>query len=75
MGELDFVTERADGGVIVFEVKSGSSYRTHASLTNALNVANNGIDEAYVLAETNVEVSGPVVYLPIYMVSMFHFGD
>ncbi|NEG88528.1 AAA family ATPase [Bifidobacterium aerophilum] len=75
MGELDFVTETADGRVLVFEIKSGSSYRTHASLDHALDSPNCGIDEAYVLAETNVEIVGRVTYLPIYMVAMFDVDD
>ncbi|MBT1175254.1 ATP-binding protein [Bifidobacterium sp. LC6] len=75
LGELDFVTERANGDVLVFEVKSGSSYRTHASLTRALNDPGNGISQAFVLAETNVEVYGDVTYLPIYAVAMFHIDD
>lgn len=71
IGELDFVLEDAEGAVAAFEVKSGSEYRTHAALDNALAVPNWSISAAYVLAETNVERVGPIVYLPIYMVCLF----
>ncbi|MBQ9003094.1 MAG: AAA family ATPase [Eggerthellaceae bacterium] len=69
IGELDIVTERGDGAVIAFEVKSGRGYRTHAALDNALAVGGYQIDEAYVLAECNVEGDGDVLYLPIYAVA------
>jgi hypothetical protein len=52
-------------------LKSGSGYRTHAALTNALAVPEFGISEAYVLAETNVEHSDNVTYLPVYFSAMF----
>ena len=71
IGELDIVTERADGAVLVFEVKSGSGYKTHAAIDNALAVKNYQIDEAYVLAECNVAQHGAVLYLPVYAVGVF----
>ena len=70
IGELDFAFEREDGSLVLIEVKSGSGYRTHAALDNALATSNYAIDEAYVLAETNVEQSEGIVYLPIYMAGM-----
>lgn len=72
VGELDFVVETFDRRVIAFEVKSGNAYKTHTALDRALGKDGFGIDEAYVLAETNVERDGAVTYLPAYMVSMFH---
>jgi predicted AAA+ superfamily ATPase len=69
VGELDFVIENGDGEVIAIEVKSGSNYKAHSALTNALAVKNYGIDKAYVLAETNIEQDGDVKYIPIYMTS------
>ena len=66
VGELDFVLEKADGTIMAIEVKSGSNYLTHAALDNALAIADYHIDEAYVLAETNVRRAGGIVYLPIY---------
>lgn len=66
VGELDFLLERADGSIIAIEVKSGSNYKTHAAIDNALAVRDYHIDEAIVLAETNVEARGGITYLPIY---------
>jgi predicted AAA+ superfamily ATPase len=71
-GEIDFVLERKDGNILAMELKSGSGYRTHAALTNALEVPEFDIAEAYVLAETNVEQSGGILYLPVYFASLFH---
>ena len=48
------------------EVREG--YKRHSALTHVLETANWGIAEAYVLCEGNVEVDGPVTYLPAYMV-------
>jgi predicted AAA+ superfamily ATPase len=71
VGELDLVTERRDGSVIVFEVKSGKGYRRHAAIDNALAVSDYHIDEAYVLAECNIERDDRITYLPIYAVGLF----
>ena len=71
IGELDFVLEKADGTISAIEVKSGSNYLTHAALDNALAVDGYHIDEAYVLAETNVRRVGDIVYLPIYCACLF----
>lgn len=68
IGELDFVIQTKAGRVVPIEVKSGKDYKRHSALTHALETANWGIDEAYVLCEGNVEVDGPVTYLPVYMV-------
>lgn len=67
VGELDFVIQMPNGRVAPIEVKSGKGYKRHSALTHALNTANYGIKEAYVLCEGNVEVNGPVIYLPVYM--------
>ena len=62
------VIQTKAGRVVPIEVKSGKGYKRHSALTHALEIANWGIDEAYVLCEGNVEVDGPVTYLPAYMV-------
>jgi predicted AAA+ superfamily ATPase len=72
IGELDFVIERKGGTILAAELKSGSAYKTHASLTNALAVSDFDISEAYVFAETNIEKVGDVTYLPVYMAAMLH---
>ncbi len=71
IGELDLVTERADGAVLAVEVKSGRGYRTHAAIDKVLGVSNYQVDEAIVLAECNLDVEGPVLYLPVYAVGVF----
>ncbi len=70
IGELDFITERANGAIIAFEVKSGKGYKTHAAMNKALQVEHYGIDEAYVLAETNVFKDEQVTYIPLYALSV-----
>ena len=70
MGELDFLIEDAAGKVLVLEIKSGSRFHSHASLDKALNTPGYAIDSAYVLAETNVERDGKILYLPVYMASL-----
>jgi len=38
------------------EAKSGSEYKTHVALNNALSVKEDDISEAYVLADNNVTI-------------------
>lgn len=67
VGELDFVVERADGSIDALEVKSGSSYLTHAALDNALATRGYDIDRACVLAETNIRREGNILYVPVFL--------
>lgn len=67
VGELDFVLERADGGIDALEVKSGAQYRTHKALDNALATKGYDIDRAFVLAETNIERKGDILYMPVFL--------
>ena len=53
--------------VVPIEVKSGKPYKRHSALTKSLAVENWGIDQAIVLYDGNVEESGKVLYLPVYM--------
>jgi len=71
IGEIDFMVEGKDGRIVALEVKSGMNYKSHAAISKALEVPEYEIAEAYVLAETNVEQVGGVVYVPIYMASCF----
>jgi len=66
IGEIDFLVEHAGGSILALEVKSGNSYRSHASLDNALAVKEYDISKACVLAETNIEKGSAVNYYPIY---------
>ena len=69
-GELDFLIEDESGGVLALEIKSGRRFRSHAALNKALDTPGYAIDNAYVLAQTNVERDGKVLYLPVYMASV-----
>lgn len=66
IGELDFLAEDALGKITAIEVKSGSSYKTHAALDNALHAEGYEIEEAIVLAETNCFSEAGVQYLPVF---------
>ena len=68
------MAEAADGSVFAIEVKSGGSYRSHAALDNALGVRGYTIDRALVLAETNVERCGRVLYLPVFCAAFLDAG-
>ncbi|MCL1847940.1 MAG: ATP-binding protein, partial [Coriobacteriia bacterium] len=70
IGEIDFLIERKGGSIMALEVKSGSEYKSHAALNNALAVKEYEISESMVLAETNIETHGSVTYFPAYLVSM-----
>ncbi len=72
-GEVDFVIEY-NGKVMPIEVKSGKDYRKHSALINVIDTPNYSIDEAIVLSNYNVSVSGKITYYPIYML-MFIRND
>ena len=72
-GELDFIIEKG-GSVIPIEVKSGKDYHRHNALTGVMSNPEYSITEAFTLCQGNVETSGPVTYLPIYM-TMFMGND
>jgi len=65
-GELDFLLE-SEASVIPLEVKSGKNYDRHVALNNVMNNAEYNIQEAIVLCNSNLSVSGKVMYAPIYM--------
>lgn len=67
--ELDFVIPD-DDGICIIEVKSGDDYKRHASLNNA--IVNNSlrISRSIVLSKYNVEFTGGIIYLPLYMAAM-----
>ena len=71
-GEVDFLVETQEAKVLPIEVKSGKNYQMHTALNNLLDEPDFGIEEAVVLAETNVSVQGrggkKISYLPLYMV-------
>lgn len=74
--EVDFLVE--NGGVVLpIEVKSGKSYKTHASLDDLLSVDDYELQQAFVLSNANVSksVDGRIRYLPAYyLMFMDHAG-
>lgn len=70
-GEVDFLLESPTTvDVVPLEVKSGKSSRSHAALDHLMRVKNYKLDQAIVLHPFNVEQTGKVTYLPIYMVAL-----
>ena len=65
--EVDFMIEK-DGMCLPVEVKSGKSYKTHASLDDLLAVSDYGVARALVISNANVSTSsdGRIRYLPSY---------
>ncbi len=70
LGEIDFVLQQGKT-VIPVEVKSGSDYKSHPALNNALKVSEWDIRKAYVFCKGNVSVHEQITYLPWYMVMFF----
>ena len=66
VGEVDFLVQNGRR-VIPVEVKSGKDWTSHKALYNMLDVADWGIDEAFVLCKGDVERRGRITYLPLYM--------
>lgn len=66
LGELDFIIEM-NGKVVPIEVKSGKNYKAHKALEHFMNVSDYHLEKAYVFSIGNVEQTGNIVYLPIYM--------
>ena len=64
--ELDFVYPE-NGKVNIVEVKSGNDYRRHSSLDAATQNFSERIGRSIVLGPCNVEHSGSITYLPLYM--------
>ena len=69
-GEVDFIIERGTK-IVPIEVKSGKDYKRHVALDNMLSNASFDINEAYTLCNSNLQVVGNRIYLPIYMIMFF----
>lgn len=73
-GEVDFLMEKAAGGIVPIEVKSGKDYKLHTALNNLLGAVEFNIQQAVVLSEANVSVEQrcgkSVVYFPLYMAGL-----
>lgn len=70
-GEVDFLAETGDGGVVAIEVKSGKDYKLHTALNALLGTGEYGVECAYVLSEANLSIGEragkPVYYVPLYL--------
>lgn len=69
LGEIDFLIENK-GFIVPLEIKSGKSYKRHNALDNLL-MRDFDIPKAYILSNSNLEVDGKKIYLPIYMIMFF----
>lgn len=67
LGEVDFLIEWKDK-VLPIEVKSGKDYTVHSALDNLVSTKSFNINEAFVLCNSNIQVSDKITYLPIYMI-------
>ena len=70
IGEIDYLIEYGNQ-IVPLEIKSGKSFRKHKALDNLLNSEEYSIDKGYVLSQSNMEVDGRCVYIPIYMAGFF----
>lgn len=66
-GEIDFIISLGDK-VMPIEVKSGRDYQKHTALTNLMTDYPHSLYDAVVLCNGNIEKSGDITYLPIYMI-------
>ena len=66
-GELDFVIEH-ENEVIPIEVKSGKDYKRHNALSNVMENKDYNIQRSIVFSSGNIELSGKVSYMPVYMI-------
>ena len=65
-GEVDFIADTQNNATVPFEVKSGSSYRTHASIDTVLDNPQYNATRGVVLSRSNIVDDGKVAYLPLY---------
>lgn len=66
-GEVDFVIEQ-NGKILPIEVKSGKDYETHRALSNIMSCDEYNLSEAVVFNNDNLQITGKIIYAPIYMV-------
>jgi len=63
-GELDFICESVSGRVLPIEVKSRKNYKRHNALSNIISDSEYGIEDAFILCESNIERIGKYTYMP-----------
>lgn len=68
--ELDFLIQKGDK-IYPIEIKSGNSYKSHASLDFALQNKTWDLTQGYVFCLGNVETNGKIIYFPWYMAMFF----
>ena len=67
-GEIDFIADTNDDGVMPIEVKSGNDYNTHAAINALLANPEYRVDGGVVLSRSNVFRAGGVLNLPLYAI-------
>ncbi len=65
--EIDFILA-IENTVVPVEVKSGSDYKRHPSLSKVLDNPNSAIESAIVLCKDNTQIEKNITYYPLYMV-------
>ncbi len=67
IGEIDFMVEYGNK-IIPIEIKSGSDYKTHKSISNLINNYKDNIINPIVFSKSNLFVEDGIIYAPIYLV-------
>lgn len=66
-GELDFILQNGRQ-VDLLEIKSGSDWKKHPSLSKAIDSDQCEFARAFIFCKGNVEQEGSILYLPFYMI-------
>lgn len=69
-GEVDFILQKGKD-ILPVEIKSGSSYKTHAALNYVLQVEDWNIPQGYVFCPGNIAREKNITYYPLYMAMFF----
>lgn len=70
VGEVDFVLQKQNGGIGVYEIKSGKDYTRHSALRGLLSTKNYQFDDVAVFCDGNVSKQEGITYLPVYMMAL-----
>lgn len=66
IGELDFMIQM-DNKAVIIEVKSGSDWKQHTAMQNALHVRDWKFGQPIVLCKGNLQQDGDILYIPCYL--------
>lgn len=68
VGEVDFVLQGKQGGIVLCEIKTGKDYRRHSALNNLLKTKNYRFEDVFVFCDDNIQADDQRTYLPLYMI-------